>query len=200
MEQLIAFALFAFVASITPGPTNILVLTHSSRWGMTAALPIIIGGCTAAAMIVLLVGTGMGETLAHHERLQMGLSWVGVAWLAWLAWKVFSAPVQDIDTDPLADEPRLGMAGAALLQLVNPKTWMMALAVLTVFAGGEADRTMRIVWLSLIFFIVAVPCLMAWAWLGRGAARFCRSPVRMRRFNRAMGLLLLASAGLAFMS
>lgn len=197
MEQLIAFTLFAFVASITPGPTNILVLTHSSRWGMPATFPIIIGACAAAALIVLLVGTGMGETLARHEQIQVVMSWVGIAWLTWLAWKIFSAPVQGIDADQAGDEPRLGLLGAALLQLVNPKTWMMALAVLTVFAGGDVDRGQRIVWLSLIFFIVAIPCMTTWAWLGRGAAHFCRSPAQMRRFNQAMGLLLLVSAGLA---
>jgi len=41
MESLLPFLLFAFVASITPGPTNILVLSHSSRRGLGATLPII---------------------------------------------------------------------------------------------------------------------------------------------------------------
>ncbi|NWB64014.1 LysE family translocator, partial [Pseudomonas sp. F1002] len=30
---LLPFLLFAFVASITPGPTNILVLSNSARYG-----------------------------------------------------------------------------------------------------------------------------------------------------------------------
>ncbi|MBA1200587.1 LysE family translocator [Pseudomonas capeferrum] len=200
MDQLSAFILFAFVASITPGPTNILVLTHSSRWGVPATFPIIIGACAAAASIVLLVGTGMGETLARHGQVQRIMSWVGIAWLIWLAWKIFSAPAQGIEADRRDTGPRIGLAGAALLQLVNPKTWMMALAVLTVFAGSDADRVTRILWLSLIFFAVSIPCMTTWALLGRGAARWCRSPTQMRRFNQAMGLLLLVSAGLAFAS
>lgn len=32
--SLIPFLLFAFVASITPGPTNILVLTNSQHFGV----------------------------------------------------------------------------------------------------------------------------------------------------------------------
>lgn len=43
MSQWLPFVLFAFVASITPGPTNILVLSNSSRFGLLAALPIIFG-------------------------------------------------------------------------------------------------------------------------------------------------------------
>lgn len=196
MDQLLPFALFAFVASITPGPTNILVLSHSSRFGLTTTLPIILGACAAAALLVLLVGTGLGDVLARHATLQTLLSWAGIAWLSWMAWQIFRAPAQAIDPDRPVEGPRLGLAGAAGLQLVNPKTWMMALAVVSVFAGAEADRTVRVLWLSLAFFAISIPCMTAWACLGRGAARFCRSAVAMGRFNRVMAVMLLASAWL----
>ncbi|WP_214510346.1 LysE family translocator [Pseudomonas brassicacearum] len=196
MDQLLPFALFAFVASITPGPTNILVLSHSSRFGLATTLPIILGACAAAALLVLLVGTGLGDVLARHATIQTLLSWAGIAWLSWMAWQIFSAPAQAIDPDRPVEGPRLGLAGAAGLQLVNPKTWMMALAVVSVFAGAEADRTVRVLWLSLAFFAISIPCMTAWAYLGRGAARFCRSAVAMGRFNRVMAVMLLVSAWL----
>lgn len=196
MDQLLPFALFAFVASITPGPTNILVLSHSSRFGLATTVPIILGACAAAALLVLLVGTGLGDVLARHATIQTLLSWAGIAWLSWMAWQIFSAPAQAIDPDRPVEGPRLGLAGAAGLQLVNPKTWMMALAVVSVFAGAEADRTVRVLWLSLAFFAISIPCMTVWAWLGRGAARFCRSAVAMGRFNRVMAVMLLVSAWL----
>ncbi|MCM2459780.1 LysE family translocator [Pseudomonas sp. CG7] len=196
MDQLLPFALFAFVASITPGPTNILVLSHSSRFGLATTLPIILGACAAAALLVLLVGTGLGDVLARHATIQTLLSWAGIAWLSWMAWQIFSAPAQAVDPDRPVEGPRLGLAGAAGLQLVNPKTWMMAWAVVSVFAGAEADRTERVLWLSLAFFAISLPCMTAWAYLGRGAARFCRSAVAMGRFNRVMAVMLLASAWL----
>ena len=55
------FLLFAIVASITPGPTNVIVLSHSARRGIVATLPIIIGGCGGAALLVLAVGIGIGD-------------------------------------------------------------------------------------------------------------------------------------------
>ena len=50
------FMLFAFVASITPGPTNILVLSSSQRFGVRATLPAVVSGCAAASLIVLVSG------------------------------------------------------------------------------------------------------------------------------------------------
>lgn len=199
MDQLLPFALFAFVASITPGPTNILVLSHSARFGLTTTLPIILGACSAAALLVLAVGTGLGDLVARHGTAQTALSWAGIAWLSWMAWQIFSAPAQAITPEQPVEGPRLGLAGAAGLQLVNPKTWMMALAVVSVFAGAEAERNVRVLWLSLAFFAISIPCMTVWAYLGLGAARFCRSAVAMGRFNRVMAVLLLVSAWLTLM-
>ncbi len=191
-SPLLPFLLFAFVASITPGPTNILVLSNSARYGLRAALPIILGACAGAAGIVLAVGSGIGESLIHLPRVQTAMQWVGVAWLSYLAWQIFSAPANALETDTA--HKRLGLLGAASLQLVNPKTWMMALAVVSVFAGQAEGREARVLALSLVFFAVSLPCLGMWALLGAGSTRLLGSAKTLQRFNRVMGILLLASA------
>ena len=191
MSQLLPFMLFAFVASITPGPTNILVLSNSSRFGLGAAVPIILGACSAAALIVLLVGLGAGEWLLRHPQLQQLMSWLGLAWLFYLAWQIARSPVDPVEA--AAAPRRLGALGAAGLQLVNPKVWMMALAVVGVFSGAAADAG-RYAIHALLFFLIALPCLAAWALLGAGAAKLLHSAAHLRRFNYAMALLLVVSA------
>ncbi|WP_312944459.1 LysE family translocator [Stutzerimonas kunmingensis] len=191
MSQLLPFVLFAFVASITPGPTNILVLSNSWRFGLGAAMPIIFGACSAAALIVLLVGLGAGEWLLHHPQLQQLMSWLGLAWLLYLAWQIARSPAGPVEA--AAAPRRLGALGAAGLQLVNPKVWMMALAVVGVFSGAAADAG-RYAIHALLFFLIALPCLAAWALLGVGAAKLLHSAAHMRRFNYAMALLLVVSA------
>lgn len=60
MQSLMPFLLFAVVASITPGPTNILVLSNSQRHGLAAAWPIVLGACAAVAALILLLGLFAG--------------------------------------------------------------------------------------------------------------------------------------------
>lgn len=191
LSQLLPFVLFAFVASITPGPTNILILSNSARHGLAAALPIILGACAGAAGIVLLVGLGVGEILLRYPLAQHVMAWVGIAWLSWLAWQLFRSAAQGVDTD--ASAKPLGLAGAAGLQVVNPKTWMMALAVVSVFAGQGASPA-RYLLFAVVFFLIAMPCLGAWAWLGVGVKRAWRSAAALTRFNQGMAMLLLVSA------
>ena len=127
--------LLAFLGGLllTPGPTNLLIFSNSARFGWSAALPIMFGGCAAAAALVLAVGSGLGEVLASAPLVQQAMSVAGVLWLSWLAWQIFHSPPADLECD--TDTARLGALGAAALQLVNPKTWMMALAVISVYAG-----------------------------------------------------------------
>ncbi len=194
MSQLLPFMLFAFVASITPGPTNILVLSNSSRFGVAAAVPIILGACATAALMVLLAGLGFGAWLLGHPQLQQVMSWLGVAWLLYLAWQIANSPTEPLEAS--AATRQLGALGAAGLQLVNPKTWMMALAVISVFSDADADVDRYAVH-ALLFFLIALPCLAVWALLGAGATKLLHSAARMRWFNYAMALLLVVSAVLS---
>jgi threonine/homoserine/homoserine lactone efflux protein len=69
--------------------------------------------------------------------------------------------------------------------------------VVSVFAGVGEDRLVHVMYLSLAFFLISLPCLGVWALLGAGSSRWLRSPHAMQRFNRFMALLLLGSAWLS---
>ncbi|WP_262927244.1 LysE family translocator [Phytohalomonas tamaricis] len=171
MQTLVSFMLFAFVASITPGPTNLLVLVQSLRHGLKATLPLVVAACLAAAAIVWLVGCGLGGLLNAHPSFQTAMGWLGVAWLSYLAWRIFVSAPSGVDIDgEQANAVRFRIRDAAGLQLSNPKTWMMALAVVGVFAGHVGDRIEEVTRLALLFFAISVPCLSVWALLGTGAA------------------------------
>ncbi|WP_313323305.1 LysE family translocator [Stutzerimonas nitrititolerans] len=198
MQSLLPFLIFAFVASITPGPTNILVLGHGARFGLRATLPLVLGASLAAALIVLLVGLGLGEALQRYPRVQQAMSLLVALWLSWLAWQLLRSAAQSFEAAS-ATHRELGPLGAALLQLVNPKVWMMAVAVVSVFAAGSADKALRVAQLSLVFLLMTLPCMSVWALLGAGSARLLQSPQRVRRFNQLLAILLLASTWLALL-
>jgi len=147
----------------------------------------ILAGCGAAAAVVLLVGLGLGELLVRHPLAQQLMSWAGALWLSWLAWRILRSAGQPLDIN--ADKP-LDALSAASLQVVNPKVWMMAVAVIGVFAAPALP-----VWqLALVFLLIALPCMTAWALLGVGSARWLQVPARLLWFNRGLAVVLLVSA------
>ncbi|MFJ4431190.1 LysE family translocator [Pseudomonas sp. NPDC089395] len=191
-HSLLPFILFALVASISPGPTNLLILAHGARRGLRASVAPILAGCGAAAAVVLLVGLGLGELLLRHPLAQQLMSWAGVLWLSWLAWRILRSAGQPLDVS--ADKP-FSAFSAASLQVVNPKVWMMAVAVIGVFAAP-----MLPVWqLALVFLLIALPCMTAWALLGVGSACWLQAPERLLWFNRGLAGMLLVSAWAALL-
>lgn len=192
-QSLLPFILFALVASISPGPTNLLILAHAAREGMRASLAPILAACGSAAAVVLLVGLGLGELLMRHPLAQQAMSWAGVIWLSWLALGMLRGAGEPLDA---SSGNAFGPLSAASLQVVNPKVWMMAVAVIGVFAAPSLP-----VWqLALVFLLIALPCMAAWAVLGAGSARWLQAPGRLLWFNRGLAGLLLVSAWAAVLN
>ena len=191
-QSLLPFILFALVSSISPGPTNLLILAHGARAGLRASLAPVVAACGAAAAIVLMVGLGLGELLRHPLAQQL-MGWAGVLWLSWLAWKMLRSAGTPLQA---ATAQGFSALSAAALQVVNPKVWLMAVAVVGVFTAPSLP-----VWqLALVFLLVALPCMAAWALLGAGSARWLQAPQRWRLFNQVLAVVLLVSAWAAVLA
>ena len=200
MGSLLPFLLFSLVASITPGPTNILVLGHSARYGLRAALPLVLGGCAAASAMILLVGFGLGRWLVAYPALRVLMAWVGVLWLSVMAYKLWRAAAEPVRVDAAQHQPagvRVGGWSTAALQLINPKSWLMALTVSTVFAASVQGFALGLPLLAILFLLISLPCMVLWAGMGSAAQRLLPSARGMLWFNRSMAILLFAAAWMA---
>ena len=80
---------------------------------------------------------------------------------------------------------------AAAFQWVNPKAWAMALTAVTVYAPEQTLAGLGAV--AVVFGMVNLPSVGAWAALGQGMRRVLTNPARLRAFNVVMAVLLVGS-------
>ena len=198
MGQFIPFIIFAFVASITPGPTNVLILSQSARCGFNSVLGLIAGAGVSSAVIVWITGISLGSTLMEYPILQTVMTWAGILLLTWVSWQIYAQSPSDMPNSQREErgynQARIGLYGGAGLQFINPKTWMMAIAVISVFLPDSPQRNYYAGVYALTFLAISLPCLLLWALLGCGAASIIRTPKQMKIFNSTMALALLLSA------
>ena len=187
--DLLAFLLFAIATSGTPGPNNIMVSAAAANHGLRATMPHILGIAVGLAVMLLVFGSGLAGPLAADPRLHSLLRWVGLAWMLWLAAKIAFAQ----GALSGGGRPPLSFLGAVLFQWINPKAWLIALATVATYTTAEGNLYRQVALLALLFFLVSIPCVGAWAALGAGAGRFLMTPRRLRLFNVVMALLLVAS-------
>ena len=188
--DLLAFLLFAIATSGTPGPNNIMVSAAAANHGFRATIPHILGIAVGLAVMLLVFGSGLAGPLAADPRLHSILRWVGVAWMLWLAAKIAFA---EGALSGGGGRPPLSFVGAVLFQWINPKAWLIALATVATYTTTQGSLYRQVALLALLFFLVSIPCVGAWAALGAGAGRFLMTPRRLRLFNLVMALLLVAS-------
>lgn len=189
---LLSFSLFSLVASATPGPTNLISMSNGSRFGTRATLPFALGGSFGAALVLLMTLGGFASVIQTLPILRVSLGLCGALWLSWLAWKLFHSPAASPDSQ-VDGAPRARSYHGALMQLINPKTWMMALTASSLYAPISGNLLAHNLILAAIFFTVTTPCILGWAWLGAGSARLSNSERGLRRFNQLLAALLLIS-------
>lgn len=188
-ELIPVIAAFAFVATITPGPNNIMVTASGVNHGYRATLPHMLGISIGFPVMVLAVGLGLGGLFRAFPALHDVLKWAGVAYLLWLAWRIATTRKQG----EASSRPPLTFLQAAAFQWVNPKAWMMATGAVAAYTSGDESVFAEVLLITALFALVAFPCVSAWTLLGSGLGRFLASGRRLQIFNIAMATLLVLS-------
>lgn len=194
-ETFIAFALFALVGSVTPGPNTLMLAATGASFGMKRGLPALFGVVLGFSLMVGLVALGLGTLITGNPAILNVLRVAGVMMLIWMSWKIANAPVLKSDDLAPANAPKpLGFFAAAAFQWVNAKAWLVAVsAASTYFVAGESALFQSAVFTG-VFFAAAVIACFLWLSFGAAAGRILQArPHYARAFNVTMALLLLSS-------
>jgi threonine/homoserine/homoserine lactone efflux protein len=189
-DLLLPLCTFAAVSSITPGPNNTMILASGLNYGFRRSLPHLFGICGGFSFMVFAVGFGLQTVFEQVPMLQLLLKYAGAIYLLWLAWKLAHAAPMSSEQAQLSQP--MGFWGAAVFQWVNPKAWVMILTAMSAYLPPHAV-VFDVALLALVFAVIGIFCVGAWALFGVGMRRFLQDARSVRIFNVTMALLLLAS-------
>lgn len=188
VDAAIALAGFTFVASITPGPNNIMLMASGMNFGWRATIPHMLGVTIGVMAMIGLVGLGAERLFAMWPALDTVLRIGCLGMLLWLAWRLWHAASPEAAETPRAP---LTFWQATAFQWLNPKAWTMVLAIVSVYAPDRAPETILAV--AAVFAAVNLPAVNVWLLAGTRLRRWLNDAVIVRRFNAAMAVLLLLS-------
>lgn len=191
MKYLIPLIIFCFSTSITPGPNNLMIMLSGINFGLKRSVPHYLGILFGFSAMIILVGIGLGEVFEQFPQLHPIIKYLGAIYMLYLAWQI-------IRSDPHLKEAKgskkpLGFLKPALLQWLNPKAWIMTVGVIAAYTIQDASMMHQIFVISLIYFLIGIPCVGLWLVSGVALSKFLRNPDHMRRFNWVMGALLALS-------
>jgi threonine/homoserine/homoserine lactone efflux protein len=196
IDEFTALLAFATAMSFTPGPNTALSTALAANHGLRRALPFIVAVPAGWLLLLLACGAGLGALLLAVPALRWAIKSIGIAYLVWLAARLaVTRTLAQADTRQLHVSFWQGVG----LQFVNIKAWLLALAAAAGWvtsagglpAGNPAQRLAIVCAVLAVFALVsnltyAAAGALLRGWLARGA--------RLLWFNRAMALVLLATA------
>jgi len=189
-ERTVAFLLFAVVAAVTPGPSNIMLTAAGAQAGVVRGLPCLLGVTTGMGFMMFVVPLGLGGVVLRHPAMLAALHWIGAAFLLWMSWRIATART---DVDAAADRNPVGYVGAAVFQWINPKSWLVTASAAVTFLGADGSAFSQSARLGGLFVLAALPSGFVWLAFGAGLQRLLQTGRRRRTFNIAMGVLLALS-------
>ena len=193
-------ALYAFVAAMTPGPNNIMLLSSGLTFGIQRTVPHMVGIASGFLLLTTLLVFGVGAVLMVFPPFRYGLLVGGTLFMFYLAYKTFTAPT---DLKQRESKRPLNFWEAAAFQFINPKTWGFGLSYMALVIGVAPEGKITF-WIA--FYAILCPqlatCVSAitWAGLGRLMAQLIDNPGKVRVINIALAFTLFLMIPLMFWS
>jgi threonine/homoserine/homoserine lactone efflux protein len=189
----VAFLLFAVVAAVTPGPSNVMLTAAGARGGVAKGLPCLLGATIGMGSMMFLVPLGLGSVVLGYPLALTVIRWGGAAFLLWLAWRIATSA----GGDTLVEERPVGFVGAAVFQWVNPKAWLVSVGAAATYLSPESGSAVaQSALLGGLFALAALPSGFVWLAFGAAVQRLLRGRRAQRAFNVSLGVLLALSVAL----
>jgi threonine/homoserine/homoserine lactone efflux protein len=195
MNTLFAFVAVAAVVIVTPGQDTALVIKNTLAGRRAAGIATAFGVSAGQAVWALATSAGLAAVLVASERLFLALKLAGAAYLVYLGlhslWNALKRRTPSVETDR---ERRLGRRSAfrqgALSNLGNPKMAVFFTSLLPQFAPSGAF--LDLLALGLLFAVLTVAWLSAYALAIERASNVLRRPSVRRALDAATGVVLVA--------
>ena len=186
-----ALLLLATAVSFTPGPNTTLSTAIAANRGLRPAMRFVCAVPIGWAMLLVLSALGIGALVLALPALRWAVLGLGVAYMLWLAWRLAGSGALAASDDRRLD---VSFTQGVLLQFVNLKAWMLAIAIASGWVGGQADWGQRLLQVLPVMLVFAWASNFLYALIGSSLRGWLAQGRRLLWFNRVMALALAATA------
>lgn len=200
LQTWLLYVAAVFVLTITPGPSVLMCVTNSVKYGVRRAAASALGSITSGCIIIAVVGIGFGAVLAASEKFFQAVKWIGVAYLIYIGIKSFlskdSSFAVNADSATGTKSLRDLYLNGFLIGITNPKGVLFFSAFLPQFVNPQAPQLPQFLILGATFVFFETIWLMTYANFAARVAPWLRAPGRAKVFNRVTGMTFVGAGAL----
>lgn len=200
---ILLYASTIFIASIIPGPSMLLALTHGMKFGARRTLASAMGNVSVTIIQASISIAGLGTVLIASELAYHVIKFVGAIYLLYIGVTLFRAPAisfEDKGKDPTSSESSAirMFFQAATVTAGNPKAIVFFTAIFPQFIDPTTGYAMQSLLLLTIGATIAFGCFMLYAIGGEKIVAWFSSTPIGKCINKVIGgSFICAGLGLA---
>jgi threonine/homoserine/homoserine lactone efflux protein len=194
---MLTFATAVFFLIVTPGPGVLSAAAVGAGFGFRAGVRYVAGLFIGSNLVSLAVVSGLAATVLAYPAIRTVLFTISLGYLVYLAMRIAFAGAR---VGFAARARRPGLRDGILLQVVNPKAYLVSTALFGGFAFLPSSYAAEVVTKFVIVNAIWLPVHFFWLWLGVALHELDLSERSHRLVNAAMACALLGVVALAIVS
>ena len=189
---LLLYLLTVFIASILPGPSMLLALTHGMHYGVRKTIASAMGNMSVTLIQASISIAGLGTILLASETLFSLIKWAGAVYLISIGISMlFSAKKMVLpsgyDNSIKGHSLKKMYFQAALVTAGNPKAIVFFTAVFPQFLDSNAPYLMQSIVLLGGCALISFGCFMGYAIFGQKIVSVFSTASVRKYVNRVLG-------------
>lgn len=196
LEFWVLYIITVFVASIIPGPSMLLALTHGLKYGTKISLAAALGNTVASMIQATIAVTGLGIVLTTSTTLFMIIKYAGALYLIYLGIKLFKTPFHIENEKTKKEKVKLKKLfnEAFIVAASNPKALVFFTALFPQFINEGQNNLLHYSLLG----IIAFTCMMIYSISAHFIKNAFNKTSLSKYFGKIIGTLFVSlGAGLA---
>jgi homoserine/homoserine lactone efflux protein len=197
------YSITIFVASISPGPSMLLALSHGMKYGAKRTIASACGNLSVTFLQAAVSIAGLGAILLASEGLFNIIKWVGAAYLIYMGIVMWRSPSMKVSDKPASHPFPKAPLRKMFLQGVfvtagNPKAIIFFAAVFPQFIDPNGAYIPQFITFMGTGGIIAFGCFMIYAMGGQKIVSLFSKASVGKTINRTIGGTFIgAGIGLA---
>jgi len=172
LNFLLVYSVTVFIASIIPGPSMLLALTHGIQHGAKKSLASALGNVSVTLVQATFSIAGLGTVLLASERIFHIIKWAGAAYLVYMGISILFSPgflavSHSSKTGHGGKSKRKMFLQAAVITAGNPKAIVFFTAIFPQFIDPGTTYLLQSAVLLTFGAVIAFVCFMIYAVFGQ---------------------------------
>lgn len=186
----LGYFLFTFAGSVTPGPNNLMLFSYGRSNNIRQAVSLMAGIQAGFFTLLYLSGYGIAQLIMANHTIEIVLKILSSLWLIYLGFIL-----RKIHVDPNSTIVRkIGFKEAYMMQFINPKAWVMAIAGASAFMPSFSSIHLNVFVFAIAFCSIGVPCMLIWLNMSKLIEKILKSERANRNLGYAVFAMMVISA------